>query len=232
MKNIKYIIPVVIVMIISGILVYVIQGCSPSRTQSVECTVGFSNTFGNSESGYYVAHITENVNESLTVTDTWHLFKFEWNSKGNLRISADAHYDYYCSLKAFNIKLKNGHCVVEFLPLTAKVRWNNLKEERTRGLSVSSDDLSEALNEFLKKNGEFEKKLEENANSENRIRMAKLYAEDSLKSLLQELIFPLLKIKNIPSENITIRYNADIENGKINVALPSSALMEYEGKHR
>lgn len=232
MKNVKYIVPVVIVMIIAGVFVYIIEGCSPSRTQSVECTVGFSNTFGNSESGYYVASLTENVYERLLVTDEWHFFKFSWNSKGNLRISADAHYDYYCSLKAFNIKLKNGHCDVEFLPLTAKVRWNNLKEERTRGLSVSSDDLSKALNKFLEKNGEFEKKLEENANSENRIRMAKLYAEDSLKSLLQELIFPLLKIKNIPSENITIRYNADIENGKINVALPSSALIEYEGKHQ
>lgn len=232
MKNIKYIVPAVIVTIITGVLVYVIEGCSPSRAQSVECTVGFSNTFGNSESGYHVARLTENVNKSLIVTDPWHFFKLEWVSKGNLRISADAHYDYYCSLKAFNIKLKNGHCDVEFLPLTAKVSWNNLKEERTRGLSVTSDDLSKALSELLEKNGEFEKKLEENANSENRIRMAKLYAEDSLKALLQELIFPLLKIKNIPSENITIRYNADIENGKINVVLPNSALIEYEGKHQ
>lgn len=229
MKNIKYIVPVVIVMIIAGVLMYIIPSCGIDRTQSMDCRVGFSNVSGKSESGYYVASLEENVDQFLEVKDTWTVWGWKWDSKGEVSISAKANYDYYVSLKSFNISLKNGIFFVDFLPLTAKASYSGLQEHRKRGLSANNALIDDAKNEFLKPGGEFEKRLEKNANSENRIRMAKTYAEDSLKSLLQELIFPLLKIKNVPSEKIIIRYNAELANGKINVTLPGSSLIEYEG---
>ncbi len=179
---------------------------------------GYSTLFINGEvipmsaDEHIVANITnKNCKIEQVVTKTFLNFK----SEGKINYTLNIKFEYLVNWNNFTIDQNKNIAICTFKKLALKtpVSYEIKQRQSERGFFVNAEKLEAREQEFFADNGKFQQMMNNQGNSEQFKKLAEEQAQKSLKQILKDRVFPMLKIAQ--STAIEIKFNDSLKAEKI-----------------